>query len=78
MISTVTTVTTTTVVTIGIGAILGVLSTLLLIFLLAVKNVVVVGKGRIARALSRTLDVGIAPLLIAFLLMVVLRILEVL
>ena len=76
MISTVTT-TVTTVATLAAGATLGALSTLLLIFLLATKEVVTADRRQIFKAFGKSLDIGILPLLIVFMLIVAFKILEV-
>ena len=76
MISTITT-TVTTVATLAVGATLGALATLLLISLLATKEVVTADARRILRAFGRSLDIGILPLLMVFALIVAFKILEV-
>ena len=76
MISTVTT--TITVVTLSAGAMLGAMSTILLIFLLASKEMVDADTRQTLRMLGRTLTIGILPLLISFTLIVSFKILEVL
>ena len=76
MISTVTT--TVTVATLSAGAMLGAMSTVLLIFLLASKELVDADTRQSLRMLGRTLNIGILPLLISFALTVSFKILEVL
>ena len=76
MISTVTT--TITVATLSAGAMLGAMSTVLLIFLLASKEIVDADTRQTLRMLGRTLNIGILPLLISFTLIVSFKILEVL
>jgi len=76
MISTVTT--TITVATLSAGAMLGAMSTVLLIFLLASKEMVDADTRQTLRMLGRTLNIGILPLLISFALTVTFKILEVL
>ena len=76
MISTVTT--TITVATLSAGAMLGAMSTVLLIFLLASKEMVDADTRQTLRMLGRTLTIGILPLLISFMLIVSFKILEVL
>ena len=76
MISTVTT--TITVATLSAGAMLGAMSTVLLIFLLASKEMVDADTRQTLRMLGRTLTIGILPLLISFTLIVSFKILEVL
>jgi len=75
MISTVTTV---TVATLSAGAMLGALSTVLLIFLLASKEMVIADTRQPLKAFGRTLTIGILPLLISFTLIVSFKVLEVL
>ncbi len=75
MISTVTT--TITVATLSAGAALGALSTVLLIFLLASKEMVDSDTRQSLRMLGRALDIGILPLLISFALIVSFKVLEV-
>ena len=76
MISTVTT--TITVATLSAGAMLGAMSTILLIFLLASKEMVDADTRQTLRMFGRTLNIGILPLLISFTLIVSFKILEVL
>ncbi len=76
MISTVTT--TITVATLSAGVALGALSTVLLIFLLASKEMVDADTRQSLRMLGRTLTIGILPLLISFALIVSFKVLEVL
>jgi len=76
MISTVTT-TVTTVATLAAGATLGALATILLIFLLSTKEVVMADARRVFTVLGRNLDIAILPLLMTFALIVAFKILEV-
>ncbi len=76
MISTVTT--TITVATLSAGAMLGAMSTVLLIFLLASKELVDADTRQTLRMLGRTLNIGILPLLLSFTLIVSFKVLEVL
>jgi len=78
MISTVTTSTVTTVTTVAIAGSLALIGILTLLFLLIQKEVASSVQGRIAGALSRALNIGIAPLLIAFAVIVALKVAEVL
>lgn len=75
MISTVTT--TVTVATLTFGATLGAMSTVLLIFLLASKELMLVDSRRAFVAFGRTLTIGILPLLISFTFIVSFKVLEV-
>ena len=76
MISTVTT--TVTVATLSAGAMLGAMSTVLLIFLLASKELVDADTRQTLKSFGRALNIGILPLLISFALTVSFKILEVL
>jgi len=75
MISTVTTV---TVATLAAGVTLGAMSTVLLILLLASKEMVTADTRQALRVFGRTLTIGILPLLISFTLIVSFKVLEVL
>ncbi|MER3468437.1 MAG: hypothetical protein C4312_08105 [Thermoflexus sp.] len=77
MISTVTT-TVTTVATLATGATLGALATLLLILLLSTKEIATADMRQVLRTFGSSLDVGIMPLLMTFMLIVALKVLEVL
>jgi len=74
MISTVTT--TITVATLSAGAALGAMSTVLLIFLLALKEMVTADTRQTLKVFGRALDIGILPLLISFALIVSFKVLE--
>ena len=74
MISTVTT--TITVATLSAGIALGAMSTVLLIFLLALKEMVTADTRQTLKVFGRTLDIGILPLLISFTLIVSFKVLE--
>ena len=76
MISTVTT--TITVATLSAGAMLGAMSTVLLIFLLAAKELASADTRKSIVAFGRNLTIGILPLLISFTFIVSFKILEVL
>ena len=76
MISTVTT--TVTVATLSAGATLGAMSTILLIFLLASKELVSADSREALVAFGRVLTIGILPLLISFTFIVSFKVLEVL
>ena len=75
MISTVTT--TITVATLTVGATLGAMSTVLLIFLLASKEMVDADTRQTLKTFGRALNIGILPLLISFALTVSFKFLEV-
>lgn len=66
MISTVTTATVTTVTTVAIAGSLALIGICTLLALLIQKELITSIRGRLARALSRALNIGIVPLLIAF------------
>ncbi|GAH64379.1 unnamed protein product [marine sediment metagenome] len=76
MISTVTT--TVTVATLAAGATFGAISTVLLILLLASKEMVDTDTRQTLQAFGKALNIGILPLLISFTLIVTFKILEVL
>lgn len=69
---------TTTAVAVALGPALGLAAAILLILLLASKEVLMAGSGRAALDFGRSLDVAIWPLLMAFLVTVAVKILEVL
>ena len=76
VISTLTT--TITMATLSAGAILGAMSTVLLIFLLVSKEIVTADTRQTLQALGRALTIGILPLLISFALMISFKVLEIL
>jgi hypothetical protein len=76
MISTVTT-TVTTIAMLSMGATLGALASAVLILMLALKEVASADSRRSLQFLARSLSVGIAPLLLAFALIVLFKALEV-
>lgn len=78
MISSVTTTTVTTVATLAVGAALGAFASALLILFLATKEVVTADSRRQLVFLGKALDVGILPLLMSFILIVVLKVVEIL
>jgi thiosulfate reductase cytochrome b subunit len=80
MISTITTATVTTLTTAGPAVVAGLslLAILVLLALLIPKEVVSVSDRPGMRALSRALDVAIAPLLLAFVFIAVIKVMEVL
>jgi hypothetical protein len=77
MISTVTT-TVTTIAMLSMGATLGALASIVLILMLALKEVASADSRRGLQLLAKSLSVGIAPLLASFALIVLFKILEVL
>ena len=77
MISTVTSTTVTTIAAIGSG-VLGVAAVILLIILLSTKELSSAADKRRYKILSRVLTVGIAPLLLVFSVILVMKALDVL
>ena len=67
---------TTTIATLSAGATLGAMSTVLLIFLLALKEIMTADTKQVPQALGRALTIGILPLLISFALIVSFKFLE--
>jgi len=83
MISTVTTSTVSTVTTVAIAGSLALISVITLVVLLIQKEVTTAAKDQLGRALGQTalgraLNIGIIPLLLAFALIVAVKIAEVL
>ena len=76
MVSTVTTATVATVTTVAIAGSLALIGILTLLTLLVQKELVTSASGRFARALRRALNIGIVPLMIAFALIVAVRVAE--
>lgn len=74
MVSTVTTATVTTVTTVAIAGSLALIGIFTLLALLIQKELITSLKGRLAHALGRTLNIGIVPLLIAFVLIVAVKV----
>ena len=77
MISTITT-TVTTIATLAIGASLGALATVLLISLLATKEIVSADTRLKLQRFGRSLNIGIAPLLFVFALIVGIQVVAIL
>ena len=78
MISTVTTSTVSTVTTAALAGSVALIGILLLLILLAQKELSSAATGKRFKELSKVLNIGIVPLLIAFTLVVVTRIADVL
>lgn len=78
MISTVTTSTVSTVTTVAIAGSLALIGILVLLALLIQKELATAGESTRLRVYSRALNIAIVPLLIAFALIVVSRVAEVL
>ena len=78
MISTVTTSTVSTITTAAIAGSLALIGILVLFALLVQKEVTTAGDNDRLRRLSKALNIAILPLLIAFILIVITRVMEVL
>ena len=79
MITTVTTSTVTTVTTmIGFGVALGLVAVVALVAFLCVKELAAASGGSSQRFLARSLDVGIVPLIIAFGMIVAMKVVAIL
>ena len=78
MVSTVTTSTVTTVTTIGFGVAMGLVAIIALLAFLFIRELATASKSTNHRFLARSLDIGIVPLLIAFAMIVVMKVVEVL
>lgn len=76
MISTVTTTTVSTVTTLALAGSLALICVLTLVAMLIQKELTTTAESRLSRTLGRALNVGIVPLLIAFVLIVVVRVIE--
>ena len=78
MTTTVTTVTVTTVSNLGVAAGLGLITTLALIGILIAKEITAALPGQVSVRWGRTVNIGMIPLLIAFAVIVVVKLLQVL
>jgi hypothetical protein len=78
MVSTVTTTTVSTVTTVAMAGSLGLLAVVTLLILLVQKEVIAVDDGPRAKVFVRALNIAIAPLLMAFAMTMVVKVLEVL
>jgi len=79
MITTVVTSTVTTVTTmLDFGMILGLVAVIALVVFLCAKELAAAGKNSSSRSLARFLDVGIIPLSIAFTMIVIVTVMEIL
>ena len=76
MISTVTTTTVSTVTSLALAGSLALVCIITLVALLIQKELMTPAEGRLARVLSRALNIGIVPLLITFVLIVAVRMAE--
>ena len=77
MISTVTTVTTVTTM-LGFGMALGLVAVIALIVFLGVRELATASEGGRQRLLAKSLEIGIVPLIIAFVMIVAMEIVEIL
>ncbi len=77
MVSTVTTSTVMTVTTVAVASSLALIVVMTMFTLLVQKEIALTARERWMRALDRALNVGIIPLLIAFLALVAMRIAEI-
>lgn len=78
MTTTVTTVTVTTATTVGLVAALGLMTTLALVALLIGKEITAAAPGERSVRWGRTLNIGVVPLLIAFAVIVAVKLVQVL
>ena len=78
MVSTVTVTTVTTIMAIGFAASLGIFGVILLIGFLTSKELLASGSGNRQRFLGRSLNIGIIPLLMSFVVIVGLKVIEIL
>ena len=79
MISTVTTSTVTTITTmIGFGMALGLVAVIALIAFLGVRELAAASESSRHRLLAKSLEIGIAPLVIAFVMIVAMKVVEIL
>ena len=82
MITTVTTSTISTISTVttmvGFGATLGLIAVVALTMFLCARQIAAAGNSTTQRILARSFDVSIAPLLIAFVIIVVMKVAEIL
>ena len=79
MISTVTTSTISTVsIMVGFGMVLGVVAVIALIVFLCAKELASASESKSHRILAKSLDVGIVPLIIAFAMIVAMKVVEIL
>ena len=79
MVSTVTTTTVTTVTTmIGFGATLGAIAVITLAVFLSARELAAASEGSTQKFLARSLNIPIAPLVIAFAMIVAMKVVEIL
>ena len=79
MISTVTTSTVTTITTmIGFGMALGLVAVIVLIAFLVVRELATASESGRHRLLAKSLEIGIVPLIIAFVMIVAMKVVEIL
>jgi hypothetical protein len=78
MVSTVTTTTVSTVTTVVMAGSLGLVAVVTLLVLLVQKELIAVSDGARSKVLVRALNIAIAPLLMAFALSMVVKVLQIL
>ncbi len=78
MVSTVTVTTVTTIAAMGLVASLSVFAVLMLIFFLTSKELLMASNGERKKFIGRTLNISIVPLLLAFTVIVALKVAEIL
>lgn len=78
MVSTVTTATVSTVTTVVMAGSLGLVAVVTLLILLIQKELIAVSEGPRAKLLVRALNIAIAPLLMAFVLTMALKVMDIL
>lgn len=78
MVSTVTTSTVSTITTVALAGSIALIGILLLLILLIQKEIISSSKHINLQRLSKVLNIGIVPLLIAFVLTVIIKVVEVL
>lgn len=78
MVSTVTTTTVSTVTTVAMAGSLGLIAIITLLMLLVQKEIIAVSEGSRAQALVRTLNIAIAPLLMAFAMSIAVKVIQML
>ena len=77
MVSTVTTATVSTVTTVVMAGSLGLVAVVTLLILLIQRELIVVSEGPRAKLLVRALNIAIAPLLMAFVLTMALKVMDI-
>ena len=78
MVSTVTTTTVSTVTTVAMAGSLCLIAVITLLMLLVQKEIIAVSEGSRAQVLVRTLNIAIAPLLMAFAMSIAVKVIQML